>query len=770
MTDDIALLLSLGDGPTEDHVDLSGDGYTIHWNGFDASPAERGQRTRFITITLDIEGATAAEYYRNKRAIERKLRQARKHAVANPTRPGVTLGVKLGGANLVYFDVVDGSLTVGPDAWATFGLNVLGGAVLVLECLRYGRGEPINDMVSGTITNGLGATHFRAAIPGDVPALLKVAISDISSGSHVINRILMSSLSIEDMVAADVSPILDVTAGGSSSVVSDATAVGGSYVQMNLTASERTIGTVACPDARYTKGTFDLYARVRDSNSNLGQPGAITTLTSTGVPRMLRQYVYDDASTIDEVLLEWDRPTLAGNTLVLLVGIRGNYTIDTPSGWTSVQTLAQTGNGEKLAAFIKTEAASESGTVTVTASGGTPTKMYAWMGEWAGFAYSSPLDRNVTGSTAGTPAASLAITTGAFAQAREGCIGFGMSSNTAVTMTATASGTGFDGNGATELWEASGFGVYSADTDATTSSTFTLDPSGTTNIIGIFLSFKYQNNSGGSLIGDDPVPISIRVSAIDAGGNESQATDLATTSTNADTLAIEHGASVVGTVDHYRYYFSISGSDWEYFDGPSGKPYLIYFLYTNAGTTGNPLTDGQVTASLQASVSLASGTVTFPGYTYRTQLGNSQWELLYIGTFDLPPIPTPEGEDPPDWKITLTALHSNGTGTLDIDAVWLFPTERVVSVSYPGLDLDTKRDWVFETRRDGSRLGRLFETGTTTEAGQVRPIGELTCGPDNTLFVFHVFGEGGISDVSDAKFTLKLSFIPRYESLIDEVE
>lgn len=122
------------------------------------------------------------------------------------------------------------------------------------------------------------------------------------------------------------------------------------------------------------------------------------------------------AGTVDVV---WPDSTTSGNLLILLVGAiqdgAGSSAITTPAGWTQAE--KNEGGTIGVAIYYKANAASESGTVTVTATGGAGGSITAQLLEVTGIKATSPED--VSTSNSGTSVTPSSGTTGTTSQAIE---------------------------------------------------------------------------------------------------------------------------------------------------------------------------------------------------------------------------------------------------------------------------------------------------------------------------------------------------------------
>lgn len=345
--------LSVGDGATSDYLDFSiGSSSVFEVSYFDPGRPFSGQTrsgNRNVTLGLHITETSTTAIWNQLRAIETKLGQARQ-AVANPQggHTGVTLGVKLGSSsNMVYFDVVDGSLTIPQGAFSSPLLEQGAmwfsgsgqGVILQLECLPYARGA--SQALSGspfTINKAGNFTFYEASIPGDVPALVTYEITDNSSGV-VLNKLLISHKSQPDLDSGDWDPVVDFAAGaggtltGSHTDAVDSDYAGDSSLLFSDGWSEVGVATPGTPYADQA-GVYDVYGRVYDSltvpkpprNLAVGDftttgsmPAGnytvvVTSIVSSAESAPSETLTFQIKSPMDRVTIDWDAPLIGTPT------------------------------------------------------------------------------------------------------------------------------------------------------------------------------------------------------------------------------------------------------------------------------------------------------------------------------------------------------------------------------------------------------------------------------------------------------------------------
>jgi hypothetical protein len=725
-------------------------------DGFHAPPPAAGDPTRVVTLTLNITGTDANDMWDNYRRLETKLRQARAAQGPYGLGTGVTLAVRFDAQNTtVYFDVLDGTLTTDQNLLSLFPVPFIENVSLQLVCLPYARGLPIQDTVSSTITNGTGATLFRAQVPGDAPALANIALTDVSTNSKIINRWRIGQLALPHMQSGDFSPILDATAVSPGTATTDSSSYcGASFARVIGSSSWQTIAKVTKPSAKYTSGLFDVWARVRDATALQSAPTNLTASAENGPSVRQSNSAHGTSGTTASV--SWNSTTQAGNTLVAIVLSAGGSAVthSTPTNYTAGDSITNSSN-VRTSIFYLEDATAQSGSVSCTIS-----QSEAWS--------MAILElRNVAVSSADAHASNASSltsystgTTGSTAQDFEfGIAAFG--SNQSITLPS------YSNSYAQLLSALSGtVSLYVATRSISSTGTQTCTMSGSGTSTGrsanLLLTFKAATASTPSLdAGDYRFLMAARATGSGASSLTTSEVDL--TITSGQYIHFGWTAST-GADDYYLYWWD--GTDWEYFD--TGDVTAYDLTDTSGGTVANLPTSLPVRAEFRAQIGLSSGTVLFNQPSFPAVLSNSTWEDLYVGTLDLPPQAAFDGTAPPDWVLQIQGTHATLTPNLDVDAVWLIPHfwSQATSTYNDGggtpMNLATKRKWVIDTRRDGRTSTKLVSTSDGSEAGQAITTGHLFLGPGDTTLVFMPEITGGASDVTDAKFTAQLTITPRY--------
>lgn len=751
------IYLSVGDGTAQgDVVSLyAGDNPNCYLTkgGFHAPPPQPGDPTRTVTLTLNITGRDANDMWDNYRRLETKLRQARAAQGPYGLGAGVTLGVRFDALNtMVYFDVLDGLITAPDTLIDLFPVAFMENISLQLICLPYARGLSLTDTVSGTITNGTAATLYRAQVPGDVPALLKLTLTDVSTNSKVINRWRIGQLALPHMASTDFAPIVDMTAVSPGTATTDSSSYCGSnFARVIASSSWQTIANASKPSAPYTSGLFDVWTRVRDSTALLSPPSNFTATAGNGPS--VRQSVNNDG-TSSTASATWPSTTLAGSTLIAAVTCDSSATPGTISGYTTGEAPVV---GPLHTTYYTVQSASaQSGTVSCSLSGSAN-----WVMALIEIQNVAAASLDVHTSTTGSVSTSASTgTTGTTTQNYEFVVAvFGYS--TSATYGAFSSGytSLISASHSTTVHLAVATHTATASGTQTCSQTVT---GGTPTYAAAIVAFKAAVTDASTLAA---ATHRFLLAARDAGSGASSLTgtevDLTIT---AGQYIVQTWTAATGANDYYLYWWN--GTAWAYFDVGNVTSYL--FVSTSGATPSSLPTALPVTAEFRAQLGLKSGTILLNQPAYATQQANSLWEMLYLGTLSLPPQVAQDGGALPDWLLQIQGTHPTLTPNLDVDATWLVPhfwsqlTATYNDGSGTTMNLATKRAWVIDTRRDGRTSTRLLSTVDSSEAGQAITSGHLYLGPGDTTLVFLPDITGGVSDVTDCKFTAQLTITPRY--------
>lgn len=753
------LVLSLGTGETSDYLNLLDDAkHYVRRDGVSAPPPVTGARRRSIQLALIVKGSTTDNMWANYRAIEQKLQQAR-DAVRRRAGIGVTLGFQINTTGWVYFDVTDGVLAL-DRIWPN-GTTLT--AVLSLVCLPYGRGDRVTETVTSTLTNGTGSTWLVSSVKGDLPSPARVLISDVSTNSLVINGVHVFSRSMVGLSSGDYDPCVELTAASPGSAETDSSSYSGSnYAELEANENWRTIAEVARPSGAANDGEVDVWLRARNDSAVPSAPLdlAATVSDSAITVREAGTSAAPDGTSATTTTVTVSDDIAAGETLIL--SFRHGGAVTTINSITAVGggtwTLGDDGVDNAAVASTTFVSIYWLRAVTSIASGTVITVTTALSRDYRGIRLlaatglaASPVEQ-VGADSGPTTTTNFAINSVTTTQAYQLLVAAATNAQTPPTSYKTVGSWTRHGNGSVVgLW-------YRLVTSASTYG-ITVTTGGMVSHLGTLASFK----------GASPVPASLttgtwnlRVVAVGPGGELSPVSNLqqVVVANATDAIALTWNAPASGTVDTYRVYRD-RGSGWGYFD--TGNDDTFYTWTTESGiTAGTPNPDGDSDVGLlRVQAALASGTVVQTGDPVALTL-TSVWEDVQADTHTLPPRRANLGAAPPNW---LLRVQAKGSTTMDVDVVWLpHRAEPQLFAGYPGT-LSTKRDWLLEQLPDGGLSTQLYQTGTTTDAGQVEALGQLTVGPGATQMAIRMIGVGGVSDVTDLKCTVILSYVPLYRYL-----
>lgn len=770
--------LSVGDGDVTDDLDLADASKHRIIGELIWQQPRPGSRWSVLAFQLGIYGATTDAMIGNERNIQRKLEQAR--AAAGPYGHGtrVTASIKLDNAtSYVYADVVDGYVDPvrvrnAGQQWMIVNVELL--------CEPYLRGDAVTTTVSGTITNTTGAYAtpgnsgagglFIADVPGDVPALARYVLTDTTGSSKYINRLRIASMWMPDVTGSaiahsDYQNWIDDTPAGAGSATSDATAIGSAGSRITLGTAWQRAASYASPSASYARGLFDVYVRAKDSNAVLGAPTLTALAVGNDANMYVRQTIQVESTGATSFTPTWGTETRAGSTLLMGAAIKSRtITFTTPTDWTAGSAPATHGSDDARVAWFYIEvSAARSGAETLTVSSSVAGTVVMY--EIVGAAYTSPIDRQVanTGTTT-----TLSVASGALAQAREMIFGIGQSADEAA-WAGTPLTTGFTDLATVYADDTQDAAYGYARSTATTTQNMTFNVTPPRAQAAAIISVKQAPNLAPNIpTGTYEVCV---VAASTGGASLSPASNVAAvTVTQTDCVIAAEWDIGTGSPDHHRLYYRPVGGTWEYYAQPaSSGSYTAYIIAADGGTAGDPPTFNSNAASVRLGVALSSGTTIYYTQPVQTTLGASQWELLYLGTVPLPPMPAIDGGSPRSWIAYAQAKHAAPSGTIDFDALILvphqWPNSSYVEAEYTGLTLAALRAWKIETRRDGYTFGYLAQTGGDTEAGQLDVIGDCYLGPGDTWVTVLADIGSGVHDIVDTDYTLSVTYTPRFTYL-----
>lgn len=753
------------------------------------SPPRAGDETGVITLPLMLAGATADDAWTNYRAVYAMLAQAARGAGATPSGPRVSLGVQLGGTVMLFYDVVDGDLTPGERAAA----NRLR-ATLTLECLPYPRGAPDARAATATITNGAAAASiFVGGVRGDVEALVRLTLTDVSTNGKVIQAVRVGRRSGLGLTSGAYPVALDATATGAGATTTDAGSLGGAFARATLAPGGAFAGVARATHGAtaYQSGRTALWARVRDNATPLGQPGALTGAALGQDLRVAQSAVSAPAASSSSVAVSWPRATSDGGLLLAVahwVNAATPQTVAVAGGgvWSLLASDgAGVANRAALAIYWQQDAAATSGAVTATWSAAA-TLAGLHILEVAGAAPDNALHAVAVGPKKGdatTPGLQFFTTDSAgqqadipLAAATEFVLyAFGTDANIASNTNAFGAW-----NAATETADARGLGVaYRVARASTVVGASNAIPGVSVAVAEINAGLQSLARLGLAFLPDAANPdyalpagaYQVRVVAVDAAGNRGNASGTTTVVVPSNGSAAQlTWTAPAGAVAYYEVH-------WDRGNGPR-------YVVTPGAVTGYTLSreDGAIA---EAALPAASGataspsrlravTATASGATPRAydavEAGApGQFRPVRLGVVDDPPALTADDGTTVGGQVTVEAAGGGGpAATLDVDALWRFPAdEPSIELAAPAHDLGARRAWVYETRRDLRRRAAWLDPAAgNAEAGAPRVQGRLTLAPgDNLLLVMADVGDaanGVVADVTDCKFTVQITVTPRY--------
>ncbi|MGE4339668.1 MAG: hypothetical protein AB7E55_27450, partial [Pigmentiphaga sp.] len=364
-------------------LDLTTGGYGV--TSFDASVPGR------IRLNIDVDADDTKTAVDLVRGIRTQLNQATRAAQPASGIDWVTLAVQASAnSETVEFPVRRGRVNA-PIAPIGFEEGWVPRVFVELETLPYALGEAIE--YGPFAVTGADPTFHLDGIPGDMPALAEIRFEDQSDGV-VVNRIRMAARSMLAMDEGDFDPVLAVGGGEE-----DDDTFAGSYQSHAAITAWQAIGAMSSAASIATSGLFDIWARIKDATESLETP---TNLQATETDAIsVVQAISNSAgfSGTDRISLNWNKPTTAGNLLILVVAWRSSDTVSVPAGWTLA--VEESNSIANVRIYYKANAASESGSVVVTWSDDAG-YAFAAIREYRGIATSSPLDATSADTDSGT--------------------------------------------------------------------------------------------------------------------------------------------------------------------------------------------------------------------------------------------------------------------------------------------------------------------------------------------------------------------------------
>ena len=278
---------------------------------------------RIMTLAVHFSASDADAAVSAIATIRTQLRKAKDAARAIPYGSPVTLVFQPGTTNAVTFDLLPdangecGYLAVSPGAYKLLRQGKALAVPLTLSTSAYGRGAQVN-ILDGTTTytNGQNGSIYVNGLEGDVPGLVKLRISDVSTNSKILQRLLIGQRSADALTDADFASWVAVTPeSGASDTDSDSVSTNIATVTAGVTATQ--LGTFAQPSgAKYADGPMRALVRARDDSTVAIQP---TGLTAVAGNLLTQNQASNYNGTGTSLAVTITTPT-AGHLLILAAG------------------------------------------------------------------------------------------------------------------------------------------------------------------------------------------------------------------------------------------------------------------------------------------------------------------------------------------------------------------------------------------------------------------------------------------------------------------
>lgn len=715
-----------------------------------------------VRVTLYIDGPDEPSLIDAVRALEQKVNEATRRSMPTSVSSWLMLSVKPEGSESVRYAVRRGTVTVPRTQVGGIQMSEgwIDGIQIDLECLPYTLGNPI-DYEAVTVT-GRQPWFVIQGIPGDEPALVEMRVKDQSSGP-VINRMLIGSRSGLDSFT----PVVPFVTDGESGAEDDDTFTG--WVARDDAGTNWTDIASLVGDAGL-EGLYDIYARVADGTTYLGQPGTPEANFTSGISlRRIAGGISNGTwgSSATSVTATFSQPSLAGSLLIAVIGTTNGQSITTPAGWTQIFNVAHGGGtGPRLAAFYL-ENAPVTSSLTITHGN---SSSYLSLTEWLGIKPSGSLD--ASNSTTGTNTTSGSTgATGSLDQANSLVLAmFATHGGTTpgiyqITLGAGWANAGGGGGIYPPHAQAPHVGVATGWQVPTTTSTITGSAStaNTRNWVGGIAAFTGKLATAPEL---PPGTYQFCVAALNANSEWGIASDVTTiTTTNVGAINLEW-APASGPVTKYRVYCKVGSGAWGYWETDDDTP--AYMVSTTSGTTtGNPPTSSPIDqADLRLQLALASGTtvdLSTPPYT--SLIANDTWEPALLTRGPLPAAAEEFDLGNTGWMARIQAI-ANATRSVSVDSLLLMPAdEQQIDVQYLPGNLAIPREWVIGTTPALRTYAWLRDPGTGAEAGRLHALGYCLAGPGDTTFVLLMTTTGGVWQIDDVEAEINMTVIPRYRWL-----
>jgi hypothetical protein len=665
-----------------------------------------------LALPVLILGSTIDTMWTNFGSIQTALEQAALSYGAAQAHATTRFEMNYGTTGSVFARVRRGRIV--PQEMLPGGKQMV--AVIELNCRAGLVDSGVGDALSSALTAGLSAYVLRQNLGADKLSEARLGLLDIGSG--VINRVQWACRHQRGITASSYVPLIAATAVSPGTETTDgSTYIGSGFARLLTTEDWQTVCEFTRGDLKHLAGLHLLDLRVRDHSVVVPTPTSLAV--RAGQIRAVQEAAATYQSTSSSFVATWNQSTTLGNYLWLVVytmPVSGTpQTISTPAGWTAGPTISQDNNA-RIATFYKENAASESGTVTVTLGGAT--RGYIRIMEFAGIALSSSLDRTDTSNV--TAADSITSTTAAITQANElALVAFASTENTndTVMTTGVSDGAGGSWTNVAALNPYVSLRVaYKVTTSTGAVSTVFNPPGSSDSAIVVTMTVKGASTSAGTLTA---TTWETRIAAVDTNGKESIASESVSfelTSTGALLLTYDASATAVS----YKGYYRSGTGTWKYKTSTA----LSLIISADDGTAGDPILSSSLKAYLRFQAGIADGVSLATSDEFQVELANGVWERCRGGTQQLPPAPTAEWQDADDWVLRVQAKHESGGANLDVNGLWPVRVDQPHGrLTYRGTEGElmaatTPQLWVMESRPDGRRRAICYgQSITLTNSG-----------------------------------------------------
>lgn len=744
-------------GVTTDFVDITP--YILLNEGITAPPAREGEESRFIEFSLQFKPASGEDtddVLAIPRSIHAMLERAKMAYVDRDYQEPIKLGIQLNDAStMVNFILKDGYLEqtyVIPNK-DYYWYN----AEFEAEPAGYGALQTFTE--SSTLTNGSGFEFECSAIKGDLPGLAVLKFIDKSTGDEKVNDVRLGQMP-RLTAMSDFQGVVDASANFHSSTVSESNTIGGSYERVVASTAWKSLAFVERPSSKPAlSGKFDVYARMRDSTVILNKPtGLIATEMNDYIPAQQVTVRYSSGTNKSTA---WSTTTRNGANLYLVITLKGPLSriSSVPASWSLVTNNGHGSNTVSVAIYKIENAASRSGTETITLT--TSTDCTISLIELPYMSFGTSLVDQFKGANGTGTAVSTGAST-AIAQAHDYVLTVAASSSLGTLGVFSNSGTATYQNG-TERYDTAGTTIDTGNTSVTGTLNMNATYGASQDWVMILVAIKMRDTALPTDLSSSYNYIVVPVSAAGNEGGASAITPLTIGGSSPQYVLLDWTTGG-GTVNKYRIYWD-KGSGYRYLETVDNKTWYLHFTEVGA-TVQEPPVEQPLYSQLRVVLTPNTSGGTF-GEIYNITTGDSLWHLMYIGTYTLGPIPAGMDNDYNDWAIHVQVKQSSGASpNIDCDAFYFFPSRHPqLYMKHPSSVNGTQFEFFSETRYDGRVYAIERDKSTQAQMGQIEVTDPFFVGPGNTKIFGHIGVINLESDVTDAKGTLTLYVRPLYKWL-----